>query len=207
MKNRICPICKDPYRPRFSTLQATCEKIPCAIAWGRKVREKKEKKEKKAFRMETVAMKEAAKTRPRLLDDAEKAFRRFIRARDRLYYKNRGELPTCISCGTQKVGIQYAAGHFKTKAAHPELRFNEKNCNLQCNKYCNEGLSGNIIGNKITHGYIEGIKIRFGEEEGQKIIDEMNSPHPIPKWSHDEIREMKEDFNRRALAIEKELRD
>jgi len=63
-------------------------------------------------------------------------FREYIRLRDK-------GLP-CISCGTTSSDVQYAAGHFKTVAARPELKFHPDNCHLQCNRNCNMGRSGNV---------------------------------------------------------------
>jgi len=174
----------------------------CAAKHGRSRHQKQQVvKQKKEYR----DAKEGVKTLSTHKKEAEVAFRRYIRARDRLFYLKQGRLPECISCGTTKPGIQYAAGHFKTKGAFPELRFDEKNAYLQCNKYCNESLSGNITGTKTTRGYTEGLKVRFGEEEGQAIIEYLNSPHLIQKWTIDDLKDLKKDFNRRANEIEKTL--
>ena len=66
--------------------------------------------------------------------EAQKAFNAYIRKRD--------EIEPCISCQRYHNG-QYHAGHFKTTAARPDLRFNEDNCHKQCAP-CNNHLSGNI---------------------------------------------------------------
>lgn len=74
------------------------------------------------------------------MKEAQKAFNAYIRKRD--------EKEPCISCQRHHEG-QYHAGHFKTTAARPDLRFNEDNCHKQCAP-CNNHLSGNI-GQYIAH--------------------------------------------------------
>lgn len=91
-----------------------------------------------------------ANDRPFRAKEAQKAFNAYIRKRD--------EKEPCISCRRHHTG-QYHAGHFKTTAARPDLRFNEDNCHKQCAP-CNNHLSGNI-GEYITH-LVEKIgKVRF----------------------------------------------
>lgn len=48
----------------------------------------------------------------------------------------------CISCGT-KTAFAWHAGHYRTTAAAPQLRFNPDNIWLQCSA-CNVHKSGNI---------------------------------------------------------------
>lgn len=72
---------------------------------------------------------------------AQQSFNAFIRERD----KNE----PCISCSVERKetavhkGSNFHAGHYKTTAARPDLRFNEDNVHKQC-AYCNNHLSGNI---------------------------------------------------------------
>lgn len=149
--------------------------------------------------------KERIKTRSAWMREAEDAFRRFIRARDRLHYLRQGRLPECISCGTTNQNIQYAAGHFKTKGAYPELRLDELNCHLQCNKRCNKELSGNINGTKTTRGYIAGLELRHGIERAKEIIDYLESKHDHKKWTISDLAEKKKQFSAKAREYEKEI--
>ena len=115
------------------------------------------------------------------------------------WFADRGLEPECISCG--KTGMDWCCGHFKTVGAHPELRYDERNTYLQCNKYCNSSLSGNINGNKTSRGFLVGVFERFGQIEGGKIIDYCNDYHKSKKWTCGELIEM-----RRLMNIEiKEL--
>lgn len=64
-------------------------------------------------------------------------------------------------------------------------------------------LSGNISGTKTTRGYKRGLKDRFGEEEGQKIIDYCESNTAPVKWSWEELEKKRAKYNARIREIEK----
>ena len=198
MRRKKCPVCASNFTPD-RPLQKVCKNYQCMIEHGRTLDAKRKRKRLKAGR-------EGLKSKKVWLNEAEDACRRLIRARDRLYYAKLGQPPTCISCGTQKPGVQFAAGHHKTAGGHPELRFDEKNIYLQCNRYCNKELSGNINGTKTTHGYIKGLAIRFGQEKADEILDYLNSYHEPLNLTVDDIKAMQKDFNYRANEAEKELR-
>lgn len=48
----------------------------------------------------------------------------------------------CCTCGTDNPNIQYAAGHYRSRGACPELRFELSNIHKQCNVQCNQIKSG-----------------------------------------------------------------
>jgi hypothetical protein len=98
--------------------------------------EKKKKRELINSRKDTKQKLEAIKPLSKWLKEAERHCNRYVRMRD-------AHLP-CISCGTTNPSIQYAAGHFRTVKAAPQLRFNLDNIHKQCNSNCNNHLSGNI---------------------------------------------------------------
>jgi len=88
--------------------------------------------------------------------------------------------PWCVSCrkAANLSNISdFCCGHFKTVGSHGELRFNTQNVALQCNRYCNMGLSGNINGNKTSIGYNEGLKIDLGEDSYNERINYLTKPH------------------------------
>lgn len=66
-------------------------------------------------------------------------------------------------------------------------------------------LSGDIEGTKTTRGYKQGLKDRFGEVEGQKIIDYCESNTAPVKWSWEELEKMRSSFNKRIREMEKLL--
>lgn len=97
---------------------------------------KRQTERKKAERESTRIRKEKLKSRNDWLNEAQRVFNAYIRARD-------GNI--CISCGTQSPDIQYCAGHYRSRGAAPQHRFNEDNVHSQCNHHCNLRLSGNIV--------------------------------------------------------------
>lgn len=54
-----------------------------------------------------------------------------------------------------------------------------------------------------TRKYKQGLKDRFGEEEGQAIIDYCESNTAPVKWDWEELEKMRQSFNRRIRELEK----
>ena len=172
MKPKKCKSCRqvfDPSRP----MQAACS-IDCAKAIARRKREKIEA-------AETRRRKEAIKSRPELMREAQTAFNAFIRARD-------ADLP-CISCGRHHNG-QYHAGHYLSTGARPELRFEESNVHKQCQP-CNTHLHGNLVLYRI--GLIK--RIGLGK------VEWLEGPHSAKKYTHDELRHIKATYAAKAKEL------
>ncbi|MBB0618613.1 recombination protein NinG, partial [Escherichia coli] len=135
-KPRKCqnPACGQDFTPRFSSTQKVCSPA-CALA----IKDKHSKPARKAIadrnRREIKVRKERLKSRADHLREAQQAFNEFIRLRD-------ADHP-CISCGRHHEG-QYHAGHYRTVAASPELRFEPLNVHKQCAP-CNNHKSGDIV--------------------------------------------------------------
>ena len=136
-KPKECKVCNQVYVP-YSSLSVTCS-IDCAIEHTHAKAKKKLKRDiklaKQVVRFDLKRRKEKLKSKSDWLREAQTACNAYIRERDK-------NLP-CISCGTTN-NVQYAAGHYKSRGAMPELRFHTFNLNKQCNQHCNMQLSGNI---------------------------------------------------------------
>lgn len=165
-----CRVCTAQFEPR-RPLQAVCSPI-CAV---RHVRA-----DRKAKRAETKARREAAKRRSKWLAEAQQAFNAWIRARD----AGNG----CISCGTHNGKAN--AGHYLSTGARPELRFNEANVALQCER-CNTYLHGNLIAYRIN----------LIERIGSGVVDWLEGPHQPAKWTIDELRAIRDDYRRRLKEM------
>ena len=113
---------------------------------------------------------------------------------EKKWFSDRGLEPVCISC--DKPNMDWCCGHFKSRGSQGNLRYDESNTFLQCNRYCNMALSGNISGNKTTRGYIQGLHDRFGNEKAKEIIDYCESNKQTKKWTGEELAEMRAEFNR-----------
>lgn len=124
---------------------------------------------------------------------------------ERLYYIKQGLEPICISCSKTIGGDQWCCGHFKTVGAQGRLRYDEKNTHLQHNHSCNMHLSGDIAGTKNTHGYREGLLIRYGAEKGKEIIEYCESNQSPYKWTWQEVEQIRTDCNAEIRKLEKEL--
>jgi hypothetical protein len=134
-----------------------------------------DKIERKAIR----AAKERVKPRSAHMKEAQDAFNAYIRQRDL------GQ--PCISCGTT-ARVQYAAGHYRTVGACPELRFEPLNVHLQCNKNCNMEKSGNIVE----------YRIRLLRKIGAEKVAWLEGPHEPKKYSIEDLKAIKAHY--RALT-------
>lgn len=129
------------------------------------------------------------------------AFNKMRVLEEKLWFKQRGLEPTCISCGRELGNDQWCCGHFKTRGSQSNLRYDKKNTFLQHNFSCNLNLSGDIAGTKKTRGYKQGLIERFGEVEGQAIIDYCESNTSTIKWTCEELEEMRSQFNERIRKL------
>jgi len=164
-KQKTCCVCKEKFSPRFSTTQKVC-RVKCAVEYskakGKKEADKAHRKNKTAFNMKDIKKRKPA---------AQAAFNAFIRARD--------ESQPCISCQRHHTK-QYHAGHYKTTAARPDLRFNEDNCHKQCSA-CNNHLSGNI------EKYRPNLITKIGRERFDALERERSANHTAESYRAIEI--------------------
>ncbi len=173
MPNKTCR-CGNEY-VQYSTLQNKC--YVCLATKAKTTREKDERKAHKKA-------KDGLKTRGDYAKGAQTAFNRYIRARD--------HNEPCISC--RREPKKRNAGHYRSVGAAPELRFDEKNCHLQC-EHCNSYQSGNAIE----------YRIHLVHKIGLDSVEWLEGPHPPKKYTIDELKEIKTGFNAWARELEKEL--
>ena len=176
------PQCRASFVPRES-FQTWCSP-DCAVVIARGKQEKKRKSLALVERREIKVRKEKLKSRADHLKDTQQAFNAWIRARDA------GQ--PCISCGTT-ADVQYCAGLYRTTAAAPELRFEPLNVNLQCNRNCNMGKSGNLL------GYRPGLIKKIGIE----AVEWLEGPHEAKKYTVDELKAMTADYRAKTKELKK----
>lgn len=177
MRAKKCKCCGNKFTP-VKSLQQTCLTVECAYGL---VKINKAKKKTKEYR-ET---KEKQKTITDHLKDTERVVNKYIKLRD-------ANQP-CISCGTMKPDIQYAAGHFRTVKAASHLRFNPDNIHKQCNFYCNSSLSGNIA------EYRPRLIARIGLER----VEALECDNTIHKWTIDEAKAIKAEFAAKIKGLDR----
>jgi len=168
-----CKICREPFK-KLNINHKTCPNVACAIELVRRDKEKKAKKE-------TRERKVAIRSRADWLKLAQESFNAFIRKRDE-------HLP-CICCGgwaEQKYGGSWDAGHYLSRGAYPELRFEEDNCHKQL-KTCNGG-SGRFAHKQktVAQSYREGLILKIGLER----VEWLEGPHNPKKWTIPELQEI-----------------
>lgn len=152
-------------------MQVVCSPL-CARQLAEGKREKDEQKAKQALNREFRQRKEAIKSIPELMAEADRVFQAYVRWRDRL-------LP-CVCCNKFSTGERYGGdwdgGHFRTKGAASHLRYHEDNCWRQL-KQCNRQGAGRQL------EYRKGLIARIGIERVEALEND-NSTH---KWTREEL--------------------
>ena len=177
MKDKSCRICEATFTPT-KPLQRVCG-VSCAIAYNHELDAKKaEKRSRKLLREGRISL----RTQKDWLKLTQVEFNRFIRARDANL--------TCISCNRHHTG-QYHAGHYRTTAAQPALRFNELGCHKQCQP-CNTHKSGNISEYRI--GLIKKV--------GIELVEWLEIDHPRTKaWTVEELQAIRKYYRDAQKAM------
>lgn len=189
-----CKICRDKFEAKYF-LQKACFEPACLAEWAKDEREKKADKafavKKKKFKLSDVSHQH---------DLTQTAFNKLRVLQEKKWFADNNQEPQCISCG--KENMDWCCGHFKSRGAQGNLRYDVDNTFLQCNKYCNSSLSGNISGNKNTRGYLVGLLERFGEKESQRIIDYCESNTGVVKFTGVRLKEMRKEFNKQIKLLQ-----
>lgn len=130
-----CRECRDPFEPRFSTLEKFCWKHECKFIEAMQKVEQKKKSESKEWSERKSKLKKDLLTVQDYLKLAQQVLNQYIRKRD--------EGKNCISCGKKINGVIHAS-HYYNANNHWNVRFDENNVFSCCYK-CNVQLSGNLI--------------------------------------------------------------
>lgn len=181
MKAKRCKHCKESFQPS-KPMQSVCSPL-CAHQLVQANKVKAKAREGAEQRKETKAKLDALKTKPELLREALTAFQAWIRWRDR-------DEP-CISCGRHHTG-QYHGGHYRSRGAMPALAFSEDNCHKQCAP-CNTNKSGNVVE----------YRIRLLSKIGAERLGFIEGPHPVRKYTADELRALKAEYRSRLKEANK----
>lgn len=174
-RKKKCKWCKDTFQPERQ-FQEVCQPFPCSFELSKEKARAKQKKKDKARLQDLQPL-------SHWLDETQKVFNAFIRARDA------GN--PCISCGTP-VTNEWCAGHYRTRGAAGHLRYNEQNVHRQCNRYCNQELSGNIIN----------YRPRLIEKIGVEAVEALENDNSAKKWTRDELEAMRASYRKRTKELE-----
>lgn len=188
LKAKPCKVCKEKFFP-FSTLAKVCG-ITCSIELVKREKAKRDRKAGIEQRRQTLQWRKENMTRGDLLKKAQTEFNRFIRLRDH-------DKP-CISCDkpdgptTGGKGGGADCSHYRSVGSAPELRFEELNAHKSCKK-CNQYLSGNAV------EYRKRLIARIGQDK----LDWLEGPHPVRKYTRDELRDIAEHYRTAANQLQK----
>jgi Bacteriophage Lambda NinG protein len=177
---RKCKVCKTSYTPRRA-FECWCSP-ECGLAVADQRRAKAEAAKAKEQRAADNAKRESLKSKAELANDAQAEVNRYVRLRDM------GK--PCISCGSLTAET-YQAGHYLSRGARPELRFDLDNIHAQC-VHCNMHKGGNI----------SEYRPRLIERIGLERVERLEGPHPMPRWTREDLAEIKA----RARAMARELK-
>lgn len=169
----------------------------CAVVLARQAQEKQRKSFAQRERREIKVRKEKLKSVGDYTKEAQTEFNRFIRERDK-------DQP-CICCGSYGsdedwlTGGKWDAGHFLSRGAYPELRFDEDNCHKQL-KTCNGGAGKYAAkGRTVAQGYRE----RLIQKIGQERVDRLEGPHEPKRYTVEDLKAIKAEYRAKIKEIQK----
>lgn len=151
-------------------MQSVCD-FKCGLEYKRLKREKKQTKETRTY-------KQVNKPISKYVAEAQVVINAYVRLRDE-------RLP-CISCGVM-ASPQWDAGHYLSRGAHPNHRFNLNNIFRQCVR-CNRYLGGNY--GEMRKGVIQ----RIGLEKTEALENDRS----IKRFDKEYCERIKKIFNKKA---------
>lgn len=191
-----CKFCKKPASQKFG-LNYFCD-TECAYSHARALQAKKLSKESSEQRKRDRERLVKIKRQSEWASETQAIFNKMRRLEELLWFKQQGLEPICISCQKPLGGDVWACGHYKTRGARSDLAFERFNTHLQHNFSCNSSKSGDIAGQKI------GYALRYGKEQAEKILADLEVRREVKKRTPEEWVAMKKEFNaeiRRLQAL------
>jgi hypothetical protein len=183
-----CRACGEKFS-KSRSIQPTCGKFECLVAYGEKVAAKSAAKRvseaKRVAAAETKARKEAVKTIPQLKAEVEKVCHEYIRYRDR-------DKP-CICCGkwakenSPLTGGQWDAAHYRSRGSADHLRYDERNIHRalkDCNTYGHTNYRAGLI-----------------ERIGLAEVEALEADQTIVKWTRELLLEKKAYFRAKLKEL------
>jgi len=166
---------------QYSSLQTRC--YECLVNTARKTRKREEAKAAREAKAKRRAERDAVKTRSEWTKEAQQAFNRYIRLRDK-------GLP-CISCDKIDDGShQRHASHYRPAGIATALRFHEHNVHASCAQ-CNSHKSGNLVE----------YRIRLVKKIGKDAVKYLESQNATHKWDIDDLKEIKSMYKEKAKLL------
>ncbi|EJM8367259.1 recombination protein NinG [Salmonella enterica] len=182
LPRRKCKVCREWFHPAYSNVVWCCPEHGAIYALELRTKEKIKAEAKRIKEKHQADKAERQRHADRLR--AVKPLRHWIQITQRAYNDWRREYLLsqgygCISCGTKTAPVWHA-GHYRTTAAAPQLRFTDNNVWLQCPS-CNVHKSGNI------EAYRAALVERYGEA-AVLALENNNTTH---RWTVEELKEIR----------------
>lgn len=162
--------------------QAVCSPA-CALIDGPRHAPKARKALADIERKDIKVRKEKLKSRADHAKDTQQAFNEWVRLRD-------ADLP-CVSCGRHHDG-QYHAGHYRTVAANPAIRFEPLNVHKQCAP-CNNHKSGDIVN----------YRIELVKRIGAEAVEWLEGPHEPKKYTVEQLKAMTAEYRAKTKELKR----
>lgn len=182
MKPKECKHCGNSFLP-LRALQTVCSPI-CA---ARLV--KAQKAQKAQGKKQLRERKQALKTIPDLIKEAQRKFNAYIRERDK-------DKP-CICCGQPlqidagALGGGFDCGHYRSVGSASHLRFDERNAHGQ-RKVCNRYGAGRAVDYRI------GLIARIGLE----AVEALEADNTPKKWTREELIAIRDLYRAKRKELE-----
>ena len=162
--------------------QAVCSPA-CALIDGPRHAPKARKALADIERKDIKVRKEKLKSRADHAKDTQQAFTEWVRLRD-------ADLP-CVSCGRHHDG-QYHAGHYRTVAANPAIRFEPLNVHKQCAP-CNNHKSGDIVN----------YRIELVKRIGAEAVEWLEGPHEPKRYTIEQLKAMTAEYRAKTRELKR----
>ncbi|MBF7978102.1 MULTISPECIES: recombination protein NinG [Rahnella] len=189
-RSRNCKICKKRFKPAtlydwWCSEEHKEELITKLATEARQKRiQQQEQQRKQTTQQERRSLKIrklAVQPRSYFIKQAQQAVNAYIRERDK-------HLP-CVSCGTLSAA-QWDAGHYRTTAAAPQLRFDPRQIWKQCS-VCNQHKSGNLV------PYRAELIRRIGLAE----VESIEGNHDRHRWTIEECKAIKAEYQQKLKDL------
>ena len=184
-KTYKCTGCKDRFDnpPNLKGIGVNYHSYLCFVEHRNRLMIKATKKKKAQDKKSHTAAKRKLKDNDKSFqtNKAQTAFNKFVRTRD--------EGNDCISCG--KPPKKKNAGHYKSRGAYPELRFDVFNCHLQC-EHCNTHLSGNL----------SNYRVNLISKIGLDKVEWLEGPHEPKRYTIEDLKEIQVTFKRMTQELD-----
>lgn len=185
---RRCKICREKFTPAFDNIRWCCPEHGAQFALQELDKERVKKQQAKAKKERAAWQERKAAIKPlsHWIGMTQRAVNDW--RREMLLAAGHG----CISCGTP-TAFAWHAGHYRTTAAAPQLRFTDENIWLQCSA-CNVHKSGNI----------EAYRVNLVELIGEERVQALETNNETHRYTREELAGIRADARAKLRSLKKQ---